>query len=168
MCVLYVGILCVCCISYEMNHNWGLISLGYLIDNIDLDGLGSSNLSTSELDKFNKVNSVRSRLGVLGNSPFLGVNNILVVLGSNRAALVDGTDLLLLLVTGSAVKVDIQLQCSAHGSLLINKRLHGVFNLELLTSSVVLTILGFNDFHKVQLRVNTSKSSLNKCKNKHG
>lgn len=137
MCVLYVGILCVCCISYEMNYNWGLISLGYLIDNIDLDGLGSSNLSTSELDKFNKVNSVRSRLGVLGNSPFLGVNNILVVLGSNRAtnhisvnnpycmdlkqhlpALVDGTDLLLLLVTGSAVKVDIQLQCSAHGSLL--------------------------------------------------
>lgn len=61
-----------------------MISLGYLIDNVDLDGLGGGDLSASELDKFDKVNSVRSGLGVLGDGPFLGVDNVLVVLGSDR------------------------------------------------------------------------------------
>lgn len=56
-----------------------------LVDNIDLDSFSGSDLSTTELHLFNKVNSIGTRCGIFGNSPSLGILDIHIILGSNRA-----------------------------------------------------------------------------------
>ena len=115
--------------------------MNILVDNIDLDGFSGSDLSTAELHLLNEVNSIRTRLGVFGNSPALGILDIHIVLSSDRAIdcyksswsgsekcayelprLVDVAELLLLLVTSSTMEIDIQTQSLTRRSLLYGRQ----------------------------------------------
>lgn len=119
-----------------------------LVDDVDLDCFRRGDLGASKLNEFDEVQSVRAGLGILGDSPLLGVRHVFVALGRNRAIiiqrwvdrtrsirgdsrtiafvyslprLVDNGKLLLLLVTRTAVEVDIERQSLTHRGMLYDK-----------------------------------------------
>ena len=56
-----------------------------IINDVDLDSFGRSDLSTSQLDLFNEIDSIRTGLSIFGNGPLLSVGNVFIGLSRNGA-----------------------------------------------------------------------------------
>lgn len=57
-----------------------------LINHINLHSLFDSDLTTTQLCQLDKINSIGTRFSAFGNSPFLGISNILVFFSCNRTS----------------------------------------------------------------------------------
>jgi hypothetical protein len=94
-----------------------------LINHINLHSLFDSDLTTTQLCQLDKINSIGTRFSAFGNSPFLGISNILVFFSCNRTSvllikkirmhlnylpsLVNNSHLLLFLISCSFVEIDV-------------------------------------------------------------